>query len=132
MRFTSPQFSPVFIFPSNWFTSPPVISTLFASPFFTSSFYTRPRFKSLCISSPVQPNLSSNHKPGDGVISALPEGFAICDIVTRDDFLEQYEDILTVPKGFLFYRDKFIFWNMEDLQPISDAEKAAFSVGLAK
>lgn len=81
---------------------PPVISTLFASPFFASSFYTRPRFKSPCISSPVQPNLSSNHKPGDGVISALPEGFAICDIVTRDDFLEQYEDILTVPKRFLF------------------------------
>ena len=48
------------------------------------------------------------------------------------DFLELFEDILTVPKESVFSRDKFIFWNMEDLQPISDTEQTAFCVELAK
>ena len=32
----------------------------------------------------------------------------------------------------MFHRNKFVFWNMEDLQPISDAEQAAFCVELTK
>ena len=32
----------------------------------------------------------------------------------------------------MFHRNTFIFWSMEDLQPISDAEQAAFCVELAK
>ena len=37
-----------------------------------------------------------------------------------------------VPKKSVFHRNKFFSWNMEDLQPISDADQAAFCMELAK
>ena len=55
----------------------------------------------------------------------FPFDFALRSVPGRD-FLELFEDILTVPKESVFHRDKFIFWNMEDLQPISDTEQTAF------
>ena len=58
-------------------------------------------------------------------------GFVLRSVRGRD-FSELSEDIETVPKESVFHRNKFILWNMEDLQPISDTEQAAFCVELAR
>ena len=58
--------------------------------------------------------------------------FRFARSVAGRDFLELFEDIETLPKESVFHRNKFVIWNMEDLQPISDAEQAASCVELAK
>ena len=58
-------------------------------------------------------------------------GFVLRSVPGRD-FLEVFEDIETVAKESVFHRNNFVFWNMEDLQPISDEEPAAFCVELAR
>ena len=43
-----------------------------------------------------------------------------------------FESICTILKESVFHTNRFLFWNMEDLEPISDVGQAAFCVELAK
>ena len=46
--------------------------------------------------------------------------------------LKLFEDIYTILKESVFHRNKFFSLHIEDLQPISDTEQAAFCMELAK